>query len=133
MTPSIHDGWTPQPQVEEQVPSSETPRSDALASPLTTWRELSMGSTLLLVDVNVARQLERELIEANVMIAEADEDCARHNLYTVEEAMRAARAIAESNGKDPKTHFASWRDRIWWLEAQKEIARLRGLLGEAAS
>lgn len=37
-----------------------TPRSDAAASPLTTWRELPQSSNLLLVEVNVARELEHE-------------------------------------------------------------------------
>lgn len=39
------------------------PRTEYAAVPLTKWRELPEGSTLLLVDANVCRGLEMELIQ----------------------------------------------------------------------
>lgn len=103
---------------------SNTPRTD------TDYLAAQDSSQPLVFMANRGRQLEHELNDALAQIAEADEDCARHNLYTVEESLRAAKAIAESNGEDPASTFAAWRDRIWWLEAQKEIARLRAELAQ---
>jgi len=106
---------------------SDLPRTDAFVAYMARQFPATVGHIPMR---QMVAALEEDLNEANQMIADADEDCARHNLYTVEESLRAAKAIAEANGEDPKTTFASWHDRIWWLEAQKEIARLREALGE---
>lgn len=83
------------------------------------------------VSGDFARQLERELADADAVIKDADDDCAAHNLYTVEESLRAARAIAEFNGEDPERHFASMHDRIWFTEMARELERLRVALKAA--
>lgn len=84
------------------------------------------------VNADFARTLERELATAQLTIEELKEDVEeieRHNLYTVEESLRASAAIVAAEGyENPTRVFASPHDRIWWIAANREIERLRFLL-----
>ncbi len=104
-----------------------TPETDALTEEFAkACFEQTKGEVLEAAAkiVDHSRQLETELIEANEMIADADADCARHNVYTIEEGARAVAAICAAEKWSDST-YASWHDRIWWIEQMKEIARLR--------
>ncbi len=50
-----------------------TPRTDKTEAPLTHWRTLPVGSTLRLVDSNVARRLETDLSTALNQLRQARE------------------------------------------------------------
>lgn len=50
---------------------SNTPRTDAAKAPLTEWRELPAGSTLLLTDATVTEQLEAENAKLRLLLTAA--------------------------------------------------------------
>jgi hypothetical protein len=66
---------------------------------------------------------EQSIEEKIVQLKEDLEESERHNKYTIEESDRAIKALREGPDGYGENTYASWRERIWWLETQKLIIK----------